>query len=65
MFRSRNVSCTGGVNGRPLEACAMSTFTMDTGTSRATPSPVPGKRMTAPSIRGRKVTTAAGPSSRS
>jgi 3-methyl-2-oxobutanoate hydroxymethyltransferase len=33
----------------------MSTFTIDTGTSRATPSPVPGKRMTAPSIRGRKV----------
>ena len=28
---------------------------MDTGTSRATPSPVPGKRMTAPSIRARKV----------
>ena len=33
----------------------MSTFTIDTGTSRATPSPVPGKRMTAPSIRARKV----------
>jgi 3-methyl-2-oxobutanoate hydroxymethyltransferase len=33
----------------------MSTFTIDTSTSRATPSPVPGKRMTAPSIRGRKV----------
>src|SRR4051812_11011620 len=33
----------------------MSTFTIDTGTSRATPSPVPGKRMTAPSIRGRKL----------
>jgi 3-methyl-2-oxobutanoate hydroxymethyltransferase len=33
----------------------MSTFTMDSGTSRATPSPVPGKRMTAPSIRARKV----------
>jgi 3-methyl-2-oxobutanoate hydroxymethyltransferase len=32
----------------------MSTFTIDTGTSRATPSPVPGKRMTAPSIRMRK-----------
>ena len=32
----------------------MSTFTMDTSTSRATPSPVPGKRMTVPSIRGRK-----------
>ena len=46
---------TGGVNGRPLEACAMSTFTIDTATSRATPSPVPGKRMTAPAIRGRKV----------
>ncbi len=28
---------------------------MDTSTSRATPSPVPGKRMTAPSIRARKV----------
>src|SRR3954463_6955175 len=33
----------------------MSTFTIDTSTSRATPVPVPGKRMTAPSIRGRKV----------
>jgi 3-methyl-2-oxobutanoate hydroxymethyltransferase len=32
----------------------MSTFTIDTSTSRATPSPVPGKRMTAPSIRARK-----------
>jgi 3-methyl-2-oxobutanoate hydroxymethyltransferase len=33
----------------------MSTFTMDTSTSRATPSPVPGKRMTVPALRGRKV----------
>jgi 3-methyl-2-oxobutanoate hydroxymethyltransferase len=33
----------------------MSTFTIDTGTSRATPSPVPGKRVTTPSIRARKV----------
>ena len=33
----------------------MSTFTIDTSTSRATPSPVPGKRMTAPSIRARKL----------
>ncbi|GAA4724493.1 3-methyl-2-oxobutanoate hydroxymethyltransferase [Sphingomonas lutea] len=33
----------------------MSTFTLDTSTSRATPSPVPGKRMTAPAIRARKV----------
>jgi len=33
----------------------MSTFTIDTGTSRATPTPVPGKRTTVPSIRGRKV----------
>src|SRR5436309_1456562 len=41
--------------GVTLEAAAMSTFTMDTGTSRATPSPVPGKRMTAPAIRARKV----------
>ena len=32
----------------------MSTFTMDTATSRATPTPVPGKRMTAPAIRDRK-----------
>jgi 3-methyl-2-oxobutanoate hydroxymethyltransferase len=32
----------------------MSTFTIDTSTSRATPSPVPGKRMTAPGIRSRK-----------
>jgi 3-methyl-2-oxobutanoate hydroxymethyltransferase len=29
----------------------MSTFTLDTATSRATPSPVPGKRMTVPAIR--------------
>ena len=33
----------------------MSTFTIDTSTSRASPSPVPGKRMTSPSIRARKV----------
>jgi 3-methyl-2-oxobutanoate hydroxymethyltransferase len=33
----------------------MSTFTMDTSTSRATPVPVPGKRVTAPAIRARKV----------
>ncbi|HVH49352.1 MAG TPA: 3-methyl-2-oxobutanoate hydroxymethyltransferase [Sphingomicrobium sp.] len=32
----------------------MSTFTIDTATSRATPTPVPGKRMTVPSLRGRK-----------
>ena len=32
----------------------MSTFTLDTATSRATPSPVPGKRMTVPALRGRK-----------
>ena len=32
----------------------MSTFTIDTGTSRATPTPVPGKRMTVPAIRARK-----------
>src|SRR5919107_631166 len=32
----------------------MSTFTIDTGTSRATPTPMPGKRMTVPSLRGRK-----------
>ncbi len=32
----------------------MSTFTIDSGTSRATPTPVPGKRMTAPALRGRK-----------
>ena len=32
----------------------MSTFTIDTATSRATPSPVPGKRMTVPAIRSRK-----------
>ncbi len=32
----------------------MSTFTIDTGTSRATPTPVPGKRMTVPSLRSRK-----------
>ena len=33
----------------------MSTFTIDTSTSRATPTPVPGKRMTVPSIRARKL----------
>jgi 3-methyl-2-oxobutanoate hydroxymethyltransferase len=33
----------------------MSTFTMDTSTSRATPTPVPGKRATAPLLRARKV----------
>jgi 3-methyl-2-oxobutanoate hydroxymethyltransferase len=33
----------------------MSTFTIDTATSRATPSPVPGKRMTAPGLRARKL----------
>src|SRR5688500_3118870 len=33
----------------------MSTFTIDTSTSRATPTPVPGKRMTVPAIRSRKV----------
>lgn len=33
----------------------MSTFTIDTDTSRATPSPVPGKRTTAPAIRSRKI----------
>jgi 3-methyl-2-oxobutanoate hydroxymethyltransferase len=38
----------------------MSTFTIDTSTSRATPSPVPGKRTTAPSIRARKVTKSNG-----
>uniref|UniRef100_UPI0025F71764 3-methyl-2-oxobutanoate hydroxymethyltransferase n=1 Tax=uncultured Sphingomonas sp. TaxID=158754 RepID=UPI0025F71764 len=32
----------------------MSTFTLDTATSRATPSPVPGKRMTVPALKGRK-----------
>jgi 3-methyl-2-oxobutanoate hydroxymethyltransferase len=32
----------------------MSTFTIDSATSRATPTPVPGKRMTVPSIRARK-----------
>jgi 3-methyl-2-oxobutanoate hydroxymethyltransferase len=32
----------------------MSKVTIDTGTSRATPSPVPGKRTTVPSIRARK-----------
>ena len=33
----------------------MSKVTIDTDTSRATPSPVPGKRTTVPSIRGRKI----------
>ena len=38
----------------------MSTFTMDTSTSRATPSPVPGKRMTVPSLRARKISDGQG-----
>jgi 3-methyl-2-oxobutanoate hydroxymethyltransferase len=38
----------------------MSTFTIDTSTSRATPVPVPGKRMTAPAIRARKADGQAG-----
>jgi 3-methyl-2-oxobutanoate hydroxymethyltransferase len=33
----------------------MSTFTIDSSTSRATPTPVPGKRMTVPALRGRKL----------
>ena len=33
----------------------MSTFTIDSATSRATPSPVPGKRMTVPALGARKV----------
>ena len=33
----------------------MSTFTIDTATSRATPTPVPGKRVTVPAIRARKI----------
>jgi 3-methyl-2-oxobutanoate hydroxymethyltransferase len=32
----------------------LSTYTIDTATSRATPSPVPGKRMTVPALKGRK-----------
>ncbi|HMI41641.1 MAG TPA: 3-methyl-2-oxobutanoate hydroxymethyltransferase [Sphingomicrobium sp.] len=32
----------------------MSTFTIDSATSRATPTPVPGKRMTVPTLRARK-----------
>jgi 3-methyl-2-oxobutanoate hydroxymethyltransferase len=39
----------------PVEAAAMSKVTIDTDTSRATPSPVPGKRTTVPSIRARKL----------
>ena len=38
----------------------MSTFTIDTGTSRATPSPVPGKRTTVPAIRSRKLSSNTG-----
>ena len=33
----------------------MSKITYDSDTSRATPTPVPGKRMTAQTLRGRKV----------
>ena len=32
----------------------MSTYTIDTATSRATPTPAPGKRLTAPAILARK-----------
>lgn len=32
----------------------MSTYTIDTATSRATPAPAPGRRLTIPAIRGRK-----------
>ncbi len=38
----------------------MSTYTIDSATSRATPTPVPGKRMTVPSIRARKVADGSG-----
>ncbi|MEA1071939.1 3-methyl-2-oxobutanoate hydroxymethyltransferase [Sphingomonas sp. LY160] len=38
----------------------MSTYTIDSATSRATPTPVPGKRMTVPSIRARKVADGTG-----
>jgi len=38
----------------------MSTFTIDSATSRATPTPVPGKRMTVPALRGRKAAHADG-----
>jgi len=37
-----------------VESRAMSKVTIDTSTSRATPTPVPGKRTTVPSIRARK-----------
>src|SRR5437762_9237786 len=50
----RRCGGTGCCSAVRLEARAMSTFTIDTSTSRATPSPVPGKRMTAPAIRARK-----------
>jgi 3-methyl-2-oxobutanoate hydroxymethyltransferase len=45
----------GGKAGTPLEGRQMSKVTIDTDTSRATPTPVPGKRTTVPSIRARKV----------
>ncbi|HVM39116.1 MAG TPA: 3-methyl-2-oxobutanoate hydroxymethyltransferase [Sphingomicrobium sp.] len=38
----------------------MSTFTIDNATSRATPVPVPGKRMTVPALRGRKAAVEGG-----
>ena len=44
----------GGEAAGQLESRAMSKVTIDTNTSRATPSPVPGKRTTVPSIRARK-----------
>ncbi len=62
-LRVRNDVRLAGVNAAARTAAAMSTFTIDTSTSRATPSPVPGKRMTAPAIRAARRT--AGPNSRS
>ena len=52
------LAAAGLAGYRALAKRAMSTFTIDTGTSRATPSPVPGKRMTVPAIRARKVARA-------
>ena len=37
-----------------VPGCSHLSTTIDTATSRATPTPVPGKRMTVPAIRGRK-----------
>lgn len=46
---------SGGIGHQPLALRSMSTtYTLDTATSRATPTPAPMKRLTVPAIRARK-----------